>query len=139
MNNRERSEKLFDAARRIYQQVEENLSANAWNLAVRRSQEVVELVLKGLLSEMGVEYPKVHDVAQVFIEEVERRGLKVERSTAEKILETSSELSRKRAPAFYFEADYTEFEARDAARAAKEILSLGEDLLKKLRGIDAHQ
>ena len=38
----------------------------AWNLVVRRSQEVVELSLKGLLKLMGVESPKTHDVGDTF-------------------------------------------------------------------------
>jgi len=97
MNNRERSEKLFKAAKRLYQEMQDEIESAEWNLAVRKAQEVVEFVLKGLLSEMGVDYPKVHDVALVFAQEVKSRGLKVEESFLNKILEISSELSMKRA------------------------------------------
>jgi HEPN domain-containing protein len=37
-----------------------------WNLVVRRSQEVVELSLKGALKVLGMGFPKVHDVSMVF-------------------------------------------------------------------------
>jgi len=134
MNNRERSEKLFKAAKRLYQEMQDEIESAEWNLAVRKAQEVVEFVLKGLLSEMGVDYPKVHDVALIFAQEVKSRGLKVEESFLNKILEISSDLSMKRAPAFYFEEDYSEVEARDAFESAQKVLSFGDAFLKVLRG-----
>jgi len=51
-----------------------------------------------------------------------------------KILEISSYLSRKRAPAFYFEEEFNEAQAIKCAQSAQEVLSFGEDLLKLLRG-----
>ena len=37
-------------------------AAGHWNLVVRRSQESVELALKGALAWAGIAIPKVHDV-----------------------------------------------------------------------------
>ncbi|MFQ6052498.1 MAG: HEPN domain-containing protein [Candidatus Hydrothermarchaeota archaeon] len=103
-------------------------------MAVRKAQEVVEFVLKGLLSEMGVDYPKVHDVAPIFVQEVKRKGLKIDKKFLEDILEISSDLSRKRAPAFYFEEEFSEAAAKDASEAASKVISFGGSLLKILRG-----
>jgi len=36
--------------------------------AIRRSQEALELAVKALLRLMGIEYPKIHDVGDVLIE-----------------------------------------------------------------------
>lgn len=46
-----------------------------FNMVVRRAQEVVELTLKGALKTLGVDYPKVHDVAPLFSDQVrQKRG-----------------------------------------------------------------
>ncbi|MDI6890884.1 MAG: HEPN domain-containing protein [Thermodesulfovibrionales bacterium] len=53
------------------------LNEKDFNMAVRRAQEVVELTLKGALKVLGVDYPKVHDVAPLFIEQIQqKRGIK---------------------------------------------------------------
>jgi len=46
--------------------------ADSWADVVRESQEVVELALKGLLRAVGVEPPRVHDVADVLEAERDR-------------------------------------------------------------------
>ncbi len=50
----------------------------AWNLVVRRSQEVVELSLKGLLKLMGVESPKSHDVGDTFAKICREKKIAIE-------------------------------------------------------------
>ena len=47
--------------------------AGSWADVVRESQEAVELALKGLLRSVGVDPPRVHDVADVL--EAERNRL----------------------------------------------------------------
>ena len=47
--------------------------AESWADVVRESQEVVELALKGLLRAVGIDPPRVHDVADVL--EAERSRL----------------------------------------------------------------
>jgi HEPN domain-containing protein len=67
-------ERLISEAESILDRdVQNALVDENYNLAVRRSQEVVELVLKGGLKVLGVDYPKVHDVAPVFSEQVSRK------------------------------------------------------------------
>lgn len=134
MRNWERADKLLQGAGDTYEALKRDLSENHWNLAVRRAQEVVELVLKGLLAEIGVDYPKVHDVAPVFRKEVTEKNLPVEESLLDELDRISSELARKRAPAFYFEEDYSQNEARRAAQDAEIVLKFGKSFIKKLRG-----
>jgi HEPN domain-containing protein len=47
-------------------------NAESWADVVRESQEVVELALKGLLRSVGVEPPRIHDVADVLEAERDR-------------------------------------------------------------------
>jgi len=61
-----------DMARSYLQQAEQILleakglnRRRAWNLVVRRSQEVVELALKAALREIGIEALKTHDVGHL--------------------------------------------------------------------------
>ena len=49
------------------QDMEASYARKSWNAVVRRAQEVVELSLKGVLSYLGVDFPKVHDPAAVFV------------------------------------------------------------------------
>jgi hypothetical protein len=47
----------------VLREAERLYEDEAWNLVVRRSQEAVELALKGVLRSVGAEVPKVHDVS----------------------------------------------------------------------------
>ena len=105
----------------------------AWNLATRRAQEVLELTLKALLNEMSVDYPKTHDPAPVFAEAVRARGIGVGPSVLDALTLLSQELARIRGPAFYQETLVTEAQARDWVERVARALQFGEDLLRRLR------
>jgi len=109
------------------------VEGRSWNLAIRRAQEVVELVLKALLAEMGIDYPKIHDVAPHFVNVVRARGLHVEEATLTWVEMLSARLAARRAPAFYFEVEYDEAEAREAVSAAEQVMAFGRGLIKQLR------
>ena len=79
-------------------------------------QEVVELVMKAVLGYLCIDYPKVHDTADVFIAALGRRQMGLSDDEAADVRAVSSRLAEKRAPAFYFEYD----EDADVARAAAE-------------------
>ncbi|MBC8224371.1 HEPN domain-containing protein [Candidatus Bathyarchaeota archaeon] len=68
--------------------------------AVRLSQECVELSLKGVLRAVGIEYPKVHEVSDVFLRVPERfpDWFRVEIGF---IRESSKMLYKKREPSLY--------------------------------------
>lgn len=133
MTNAERGERLLEGAEELHRELKSALERESWNLAVRHAQEVVELTLKGLLSLMGVEYPKVHDVGQVFAREVEERKLAIPEETLSEIKDISADLARKRAPAFYFEAEHDETEARTAFIQADKVLQFGRKLAAQLQ------
>jgi len=71
MKNEERADRLLSEAESIFNEIEQALESENWNLTIRRAQEVVELILKGLLAQLGIDYPKVHDVAPIFKRSVE--------------------------------------------------------------------
>ena len=102
--------------------------AGSWPDVVRESQEVVELALKGLLRAVGVDPPRVHDVAEVL--EAERGRLPAGLAgDVDRLAAASRTLRRDRELAFYGAEDLTpsDFykkrdanEARDAARLVVE-------------------
>jgi len=97
-----------------------------WADVVREAQEVVELALKGLLREHGVEPPRIHDVSEVLL--VERARLPEElQSEVEALAAVSRDLRRDRELAFYGAEDltpsgfYTKSDA-DRARAGARLV-----------------
>ena len=133
MTNDDRALKVIEGVEWAYADMERALERGAWNIALRRAQEVVELTLKGLLALMGFDYPKVHDPAQVFIQAAAQRGLRIASDTAEEVQRLSSTLAKMRAPAFYFEIEVSEEEARRAAAGAARVREWGRVWMAELR------
>ena len=74
----------------------------AYSLAIRRAQETCELSLKGALRYLAIEYPRDHDVSDVLKRVKEIR--QIPEWFSDKIdfmAGVSSDLARKRGPAFY--------------------------------------
>jgi len=80
VTNQERAEKLMVEASQIQKELQDAIKGSTWNLAGRRAQEVIELVLKAILTEMGVDFPKILDVAPLFRKVAIERGLLVDAS-----------------------------------------------------------
>lgn len=133
MTNRDRADRLIAEASEILRELSELMRRQAWNLAVRRAQESVELTLKALLAEIGIDYPKVHDVAPQFARVARVRGLDVAEVDLTRIQEISGRLTAARAPAFYLEADFGETQADAAARDAEYVIQFGRALIARLR------
>ena len=55
-------------AQQTLKQAESSLQDGVFSLAVRRSQETVEMALKGTLRLIGIEVPKIHDVGVILKE-----------------------------------------------------------------------
>jgi len=95
--------------------------AESWADVVRESQEVVELALKGLLRAVGVEPPRIHDVADVIEAERDRipEALRLE---IPRLAAASRELRRDRELAFYGAEDLTpsDFYRKTDATAARD-------------------
>lgn len=119
-----RAKTVLREAQRLYEE-------QAWNLVVRRSQEAVELALKGLLRAAGAEVPKVHDVSGAL-----RRNLdRLPRSVAAEIdllISASRRLREERELAFYgdeetdteAEALFSRGDADDALEMAQRVIAL---------------
>ncbi|MFQ5903966.1 MAG: HEPN domain-containing protein [Candidatus Binatia bacterium] len=115
MTNRESGEKLIKEAERIFaRDLKAAIEDKDHNLAIRRAQEVVELLLKGALKVLGVDYPKVHDVGEVFVRKVKEKYPSVDEVMLERIKAISMWLGEARVPSFYFERDYNEEDAQRA-------------------------
>lgn len=120
MTNREAGERLVREAQRIFRRdLQAAWAEGDYNLVVRRAQEVVELSLKGALRILGVDFPKVHDVGSVFVEQMRRKGGMVSEEVLSEIERISAWLSEARAPAFYLERAYGEPDARRALSEAE--------------------
>jgi HEPN domain-containing protein len=96
-------------------------ASESWADVVRESQEVVELALKGLLREFGVDPPRIHDVADVLLAERARLPAALQ-AELEVLASASRSLRRDRELAFYGAEDLTpsDFYRREDASAARE-------------------
>jgi len=133
VTNRERADQLLAEAAEIAGDMRRALDRGGWNLAARRAQEVIELVVKGLLNEMGVEYPRTHDPAPVLVESIRRRQVKTDAAFLDWLTTRSGQLAKIRGPAFYLEIKVVEAEARSAVEAANRVLIFGQEFLRRLR------
>ncbi len=132
MNNREKGKVLILRAERVIKRdLEGAVKDKDFDMVVRRAQEAVELVLKGALTILGIEYPKIHDVGKVFADVVQRKVGTMESEILEKIIHISTRLSENRAPAFYGERSYGEGEAKEAHCDALFVLDRVKELLKE--------
>jgi HEPN domain-containing protein len=132
MKNFESGDRLIEDAEIYYKEMKMAFEEKRWNIVIRRAQEVVELSLKGILKIACIDYPKVHDVAPLFVKFVKEKKLEVDEKILEKIKNISEKLTKERAPAFYGEKIYSEEEAKEAFEGAKEVLEFIKDLKVKL-------
>jgi HEPN domain-containing protein len=100
-----------------------------WSLAVRRSQEAVELALKGALRRVGVEVPRVHDVGVFLKEHISKFPIGFQ-DKVDRLASVSRKLRREREVSFYGDEDvgappqmlYMEEDARSALEDARFVL-----------------
>lgn len=115
MNNFEIGKELIQEADRIFnREVKKAIEDQDYNIVVRRSQEVVELALKGALRILGIDYPKVHEVSDIFAKRLKEKLINFPEKDLEKIKEISVWLTESRTPAFYLEKKYEEEDAKQA-------------------------
>jgi HEPN domain-containing protein len=133
VTNAERADRLFAEADLVAAEMRRAIEAGGWNLAARRAQEVLELVIKGLLNEMGLEYPRTHDPAPLLVSAIRARAVEVEATFLEWLAALSAELEKIRGPAFYQEIVVNEAQARDAVQGAERALEFRRGFLQRLR------
>ena len=95
------------------------LEEEAFSDVVREAQEIVELSLKGMLRQVGVEPPKWHDVGS-FLLEFGDRFPALGPSRLERLAQISARLRKEREFSFYGDIDFipTEQYSRDDAQQA---------------------
>ena len=92
---------------------------DAFSDVVREAQEIVELCLKGVLRQVGVEPPHWHDVSPMLMEYCERLPQPFQEHIA-RVAEVSGWLRKEREFSFYGDIDFIpteEYAQRDAERA----------------------
>ena len=125
------SDYILRAGKRL-QAVETLLELDAWADAVRESQEIVELALKGLLRHGRIEPPRLHDVSEVLQDNAALFSPALQ-SKLQQLVEISRRLRRDRELAFYGSEDltpsqfYKERDAREAADGARVVVSAVRD------------
>lgn len=98
------------------------LDESAYSDVVREAQEIVELALKGMLRQVGIEPPKWHDVGQILLE---YRSRFPEQVAAEfgRLVEISAWLRKEREFSFYGDIDFIpteQYSRADATRAMED-------------------
>lgn len=98
------------------------LKEEAFSDVVREAQEIVELALKGVLRQVGIEPPKWHDVGDALLEFAGRLPENV-RGDAQQMAEISKWLRKEREFSFYGDIDFIpteEYDRDDALRAIRD-------------------
>lgn len=89
---------------------------------VREAQEAVELALKGMLREVGLEPPKLHDVGKFLLEHKVKFAAEV-REQLPVLADLSARLRKDRELSFYGDEDFVpseQYTEADAARALRD-------------------
>lgn len=119
---------FLERASRTLEEAGNAFKSKDYPLAIRRSQEAVELSLKAVLRFLAIEYPREHDLRDVLLEAASSRELpKWFKAEVEFMANLSSDLARKRGPAFYGD---------EAALRPPSSLFTKEDASSALRGAE---
>lgn len=90
---------------------------------VREAQEIIELILKGILRKYGIEPPKIHDVGPLIIEH-NHKLLREQQKDVERVAKISKWLRKEREFSFYGDIDLIpteEYSKSDAERALTDV------------------
>lgn len=112
------------------------LEEAAYSDVVREAQEIVELALKGMLRQAGIEPPKWHDVGPILKEYRNRFAEPVDRQI-DRLAEISAWLRKEREFSLYGDIDFIpteQYSITDAQRAiddARFVVSVAESVIPK--------
>ncbi len=110
-------------------------SEEAYSDVVREAQEVVELALKAVLRQVGVEPPKWHDVGPLLLDHRDRMPVGVV-SNLDRLSEISAWLRKEREFSFYGDIDfipterYTRADGERALADAQFVMSMAELVIR---------
>ena len=99
--------------------------AAAYSDVVREAQEIVELALKGILRQVGVEPPHWHDVGGLLREHATRVP-SIPAAELDRLAATSAWLRKEREFSFYGDIDFIPTEQYDATVAMRAIVGARE-------------
>jgi len=128
---------IFRAEKRI-KMLEFLKNEEAYADVVREAQEVVELLLKGLMIAFGLDVPKVHDVSKYIEQNIEIFPEMIKKNI-EKLKVISKTLRKERELAFYGLIDwipseeYTFEDADNSINWAKEVFNIVKSALNSGR------
>lgn len=100
---------------------------------IRESQEIVELALKGILRELGVDPPRHHDVGPALLE-ARTRIAGVSKNDVDRMASISLRLRKERELAFYGDVDFIpteKYSLEDAEAAIAEV----DEVIRFMMGI----
>jgi HEPN domain-containing protein len=137
MTNEQMALSALDLAGHILREARRYKEEGVLGLAIRRSQEVVELSLKGLLRFSGLEVPKIHDVGG-FLRRHRDRLHPVLVEQLDSITKISRTLREEREIAFYGDEEtgfapediYTSADAEEALLDAEFVYDLCQQVVK---------
>lgn len=122
MNNHTLAQSYMIKATKRLRVLEVLMEEEAYSDVVREAQETVELALKGMLRQIGVEPPKQHDVGGLILEYQDRLP-SAARIKADRLARISKWLRKEREFAFYGDIDFiptAEYTREDGERAVKD-------------------
>ncbi|NIM96727.1 MAG: HEPN domain-containing protein [candidate division Zixibacteria bacterium] len=138
MTNEEMATSALNLAARILGEAKRYRKDGASSLTIRRSQEVVEPALKGVLRFLGLEVPRVHDVSGFFHRHRDRLPPHIAENL-DRITRISRTLREEREISFYGDEEagftpdelYTEEDAEKAISDATFIFDLCAQVIKR--------
>ncbi len=111
------------------------MQEEAWSDVLREAQELVELALKAMLRQVGLDPPKWHDVGPILLNEAALFPEPI-RQELDQLAEISAELRKERERAFYGDIEfiptreYTREDAQEALDAARKVLVVARRLIQ---------
>jgi len=111
------------------------LEEEAYSDVIREAQEIVELAVKGMLRQIGIDPPKQHEVSSLLIEYKERLPRDVI-SDLNEVVRISKWLRKEREFSFYGDIDFIpteEYTLNDAEKAIKDavfVVSVAQKVIK---------
>jgi len=142
MNTFRMAEDFVRRSARFLREASLALSELDYATCVRRSQECVEMSLKGILRLLGIEYPSKHDVSEALLT-LDRSPLpEWFKEQLPYLAETSRSLSTLRGPAMYGSEEelkpaselFSEDDARRAHGDAEKVLRMCASIIDSWRG-----
>ena len=114
----------------------------AWSDVVREAQELVELALKAMLREVGIDPPKWHDVGPILLQQA-RLFPNETRSQLRELARISKWLRKEREFSFYGDVDFIpteQYSREDSDRAVNDatfVLNQAKKLIPRNDGSDS--